>query len=231
MTHHHKNPTKKLNNITFGEIISKNSYYGVVWGGIYKGKKNCVIKMVRIANGLTDEKYFQKNDQTPFKHKLFSDKTAMTLEMFINEVNKQKTLYGFRLAPKIYSFWVDTTSSHFHYGFIVMKRLNCTMKDILLKRDLTSHEDEMVTTFINTLHTNYKTAHRDLKPANIGVFLNPSGLIDKCLFLDCCNVKFKSDVSDDQFYKYVMHDWEKFKLHKQKNIQQRIFKDEDFDKS
>ena len=130
--HHRKNPKDKLKNITFNDILSVNSYYGVVWNGMYKGKKNCVIKMVRIANGLKDDSLFQNNSHKPFKHKLFFDKTAMTLEMFLNEIYKQKTLYKYGLAPKIYSFWVDTESTHFHYGFCVMKKMDCTVKDILL---------------------------------------------------------------------------------------------------
>ena len=92
--HHHKTPQDKLKNLKFNEIISKESYYGVVWGGLYKDKKTCVIKMVRIANSLGKEpSLFQKNDHRPFKHKLFFEKSSMTKEMFLNEVQKQLTLF------------------------------------------------------------------------------------------------------------------------------------------
>lgn len=226
--HHHKHPKDRLKNITFDGILSKGSYYGVVWNGLYKGKKNCVIKMVRIANGLTDEKYFQNNDHKPFKHKLFLDKTAMRHDVFINEVNKQKTLYGFGLAPKIYSYWVDKESSYFHYGFIVMKKMNCTVKDILLKRDLSENENIIINSLINRLHQTHEIVHRDLKPANIGVFLDSNGWILKCLFLDCCNVRFKSDVSPLEFSRLVKQDWNKYELHTHKNIKQRTLEKIDF---
>lgn len=213
-----KKPTNdKAKKITYYNILSNESWYGIIWNGVYD-TKNCVIKMVLFSEGgYNDNRNFLKNDADPFRHREFYNRRTMTRTIFLNEVSKQKILYDYGLAPKIYKHWINDKSFAVHYGFIVMKKMDCTIRDILMKRPLTDKENELIKILFDKMHYECGVIHGDLKPANIGVYLNEKQEIKKCLVLDCCNAKFKKDIDDDQFDKLVKRDCDNYLVHKNKN--------------
>lgn len=220
--HNIKSHSHKLNKITFDGILSTESWYGVIWNGIYNNTEQCVIKMVLLSEGsFEDKRYFLRNDRDPFRHKEFYNRRSMSRESFLEEANKQKILNDYGLTPKVYDFWIDDKSFAVHYGFIVMERMDCTIKHILLKRDLTNMENQSIKILINDMHQEHKIVHRDLKPANIGVDLDADQQIRRCLILDCAGIKFKKKLPDDQFNKLTKIDWGNYEKKKMENIMMR----------
>jgi len=215
-----------MNNLSFQNIISKNSHYGIIWKGLYKGQP-CAIKMVILDSGVYDrskknpqgypkdkENYFKSDDEKPFLHTLFRDRKAMTIEKFDHEVEMLKTVGNSYLAARLLDSWKDTSSYPMHYGFIVMEYLECTVKDILHQRDLNSREIKLIHALINKLHSS-NFCHGDLKPSNLGVKLNKEGEIVYLRFLDLAKTH------PIQHKKEIKRDWKTLQKHIKKNISSR----------
>lgn len=197
--------------IKFDKILSNDTVYGIVWTGSYEGRR-CVIKMLVLTSGKTDSKYFTKNKTIPWIHSEFKDKKPMTKDAFKHEADSCKNLAGLGLAPKFYGYWINDQHD-IHYGFIVLERLDCSIKQILLERDLKPHENKMVNNLIDKLHKKYGIVHGDMKPSNIGVYLDKNKEIKDCYFFDCQKVKYKKDLSRSEFHRRVERDETVYRQH------------------
>lgn len=214
-----------LNEIRFKKIISNRSVHGLVWSGIYKNS-DCVIKMVVLKSGKYPKKnpdYFKHNDIDPFSHKEFRDLKPMSEKAFLKECTEYSYLSKLKLSPIMYGYWITETKNDIRYGFIVNEQLDCSIKDILLKRELNKKEKKLVDKFIDKLH-DAGIAHGDLKPSNIGVYLNSKNEIEKCYALDCQKVTRKKNLSKSDFEYKINRDNRKYKQHVVKNIEVDRFK-------
>ncbi|ARF12513.1 hypothetical protein Klosneuvirus_6_75 [Klosneuvirus KNV1] len=195
---------KALNKIKLDKIISNDTVYSIVWGGKYENKR-CVIKMIVISSGKTKEKYFKENAEKPFLHKEFKDKKALSPREFKHETEAYLKFEKLGMGPKIYDYGIHKDYD-IHYGLIIMERLDCSIKQILMKRELTHKEHELVNNLIDKLHNKHEIVHGDMKPSNIGVYLNEKGEIKECYFFDCQKVKYKKDYDSGIFRQLVTHD-------------------------
>lgn len=211
---------EKLNeNIQFKKILSNETTYGLIWEGSYN-QNPCIIKMVLLSSGKCynekNKKYFEQNDKPPFLHKEFKSLKPMDVKKFEYEVKQIKHLSKFNLAPKIYSTSVCDDNSDIHYGFIVMEKMDNSLKQVLLKRSLGSKEKYIIEKIINTLH-HKGIVHGDMKPSNIGVDVDSKGYIRRAVFFDCAKVKHKKNYNSNLFEKWTKRDWDVFKKHCDKN--------------
>ena len=216
---------KILNKIFFEKIISYSSKYAIIWQGIFEDK-SCVIKMVLLNSGETqnnriNSEYFKSNDDDPFRHKDFYDKKPMSINSFKHEVDTLYKLHNLDLAPKIYGSWICNNLYPIHYGFIVMEKLDYTVKQIIQQRSLKDNEKNIIEKTFSKLHENHEMIHGDMKPGNIGVYLDSNNQIKKCLFLDCSKVKQKKDIGFHEFNRLIVKDWEVYKKHYANNKEKK----------
>ena len=228
-----------MDGLVFNSIVSDKTHYGVIWEGQYKGL-DCIIKMVALDTGIhydkrhdcyrnhdsristsTAIKHFETNHKTqinnitiPFHHTKYIKRKAMSIDNFHHEISMLKSVNKIKLAPKLYHHWIDNKSYKVHYGFIVMERMSSTVKDILLRRNLSSKELEYIQSKINKLRR-HNIKHGDLKPSNIGVNLDRSGYISSIRMIDWAKGGYTDD--KDKFDR----DLRIFKLHVKKNISER----------
>lgn len=153
------------------------------------------------------KKYFEKNDTNPFRHKDFRHRRAMTKQAFLKEVTELTHLGCLGMAPTVYGYCFSNQSNPIHYGFIVMEKVDCSVKDVLLKRSLEQSEEKIINQLINYLHNQYGSVHGDLKPNNIGVYLNKNRVIERACFFDCQKIKHKEKYSPLEFQKLIEKDW------------------------
>lgn len=196
---------KTFNELHFNEIISSGRH-GIIWDGKL-GDKTCVIKMVKLNN----YKSF-KNDVIPFLHKEFNNKTEMNINEWIYEIQQQSYLHELKIAPKIYEFWIYDKFKNINYAFMIMKKMDCSVKQIISERDLDKSENSLIQKLIDRMNK-HGIIHGDLKPANIGVKLNAENKIKKCLILDCAKIKHKASMSEKKFNDLVKKDWERYYHH------------------
>lgn len=194
----------ELKKIKLDKIISNDTVYSIVWSGKYDNKK-CVIKMIVIDSGKTKGKYFKENGSEPFLHKEFKDKKSLSPKEFKHEVDAYLKFDKLGIGPKIYASWIHKDYD-VHYGMVVMERLDCSIKQILAKRELTHREHDIVNKLIEKLHHKYEIVHGDMKPSNIGVYLNEKGEIKECYFFDCQKVKYSKNYDTGTFKHLVTHD-------------------------
>lgn len=244
---HNKNKNKNqidfkkidFKKINFNEILSDDTIYSLIWKGSYNNNR-CAIKMLMLRSGIyydkdsnkyydgnknteidtrTGDKYFEDSD-VPFVHSQFKTHKAMHVAEFNNEINQLSYLSNYNMSPKFYGYCIINKHG-IDYGFIVMERMDCSVKQILLKRSLTNEEEYIIKKTIDSLHNDYQMVHGDLKPSNIGVYLNQYGLIEKCAFFDCQKVKNGKNYNKHDFKKLVNKDWNKYHMHLEKNIKDR----------
>lgn len=201
-----------MENVHFDKILSTETHYGIIWLGNYKDKDS-VIKMVLLNTGTNDKnsEIFSKNSKKPLKHKLFKGRKSMSISDFKHEVKMLKEMHKRKLAPAVYLTEINTETEA-HYGFIVMERMHCTVKEVLLKRDLKQKEIDKILYTIKLMHE-LNICHGDCKPSNIGVMLNEKGIVHKIRFLDLA--KGYSTSSS----KARKHDIETFWEHVKKNVE------------
>lgn len=208
-----------LKKIKFVEILSGKSVHGLIWTGVYNDKP-CIIKMLLLKSGRTpekDKKYFKHNDKAPFYHEEFPKLRVKSKSSFLNEAKSYAKLSSLGLAPKIFAYWITKTNDDIHYGFIVNQKVDGSAKDILLKRKFTSNENKLLNKFIADLHNKYEITHGDLKPSNIGVILDKEKFIKKCYVFDCGGVRYKKNLSTDEFKIRVKKDLNNYEEHIIKN--------------
>ena len=228
--------------IKYGKIISDQTYYGLIWEGqvidhtsnvpvpVPSQDSACVVKMVLLSSGahynLEKKIYyhghnkinghvgiFEQNENKPYYHTYFAQRRCMSESAFLTEANNLVKMSQINLSPAVYGVWIENHQDHADYGFIVMDRADCSLKDLLLTRHLTKSENKVVINLINTMHEKYHLVHRDLKPSNIGVYFDDDMRIDKCRLFDCQKVKSKKDMSDSQFKSRIRSDWSHFQKH------------------
>jgi tRNA A-37 threonylcarbamoyl transferase component Bud32 len=201
-------------NIVFDKIISNSSVYGIIWSGKYKNKK-CALKLVVLSSGKTKSKYFKYNDKVPFLHKEFLEKKCMNVDNFMFEVKAYVKLSKLNFAPKVYDYGI-IKDFPIHYGYIIAEKMDCSVKDILLKRRLKSSEKDKINQAIDILHRS-GVVHGDMKPSNIGVYLDKDSYIKECYFFDCSKVKYASNYEKEDFCYLIEHDIRNYKKHYIKN--------------
>jgi len=211
-----------LNKIKFIRILSNDTVYGLIWDGEYQ-KKRCVIKMIMISDKHAGKRNITHDDCAPFIHTQFIDKKSMLQSNFLREVSELIQLSNFQMAPQFYGYTIYEKSS-LRYGFIVMKKMDHSLKDIIMNRSLMKYEEILIKSTIQMLHNKYKIVHGDLKPSNIGIDLDENGYIYKCLLFDCQKVKHKKDYSRKTFNKLIKKDLDKYKEHFRKNIKVDCYK-------
>jgi serine/threonine-protein kinase RIO1 len=163
------------------------------------------------------EQYFGHNETKPFYHIDFRHRRSMTFDDFFKEVDDLIILAQLGIAPTVYGYGINRDHS-IHYGFIIMKKVDCSLKDIYLNRSLSPHENEIVTHLIDDLHNQYGMIHGDLKPSNIGVYLDSKGHIGGVCFFDCQKIKHIDDYQPHEFAKMADREMENFQKHMIKNL-------------
>lgn len=213
-------------------IISDTSTYGIIWKALYQGK-NCALKIVILDTGIhkrKDKNYYNNNKRLnkstavkyftggtiPFEHKRYKNMKTLKYNKFLNEVDKFQILSNLNLSPQIYSSGI-IKNYDIHYGYILMEKADCTLKDIIHKRDIKNYEFKIINENINKLHS-LRYIHGDFKPSNIGVYLNTNQEIYKCQLLDCAKVKHYQNINNKKFNYYVFKEWKRYYHHVDKNI-------------
>jgi hypothetical protein len=210
--------------IIFIDILCNDTTYGLIWNAKYEGK-TCVVKMIMLKSGLYYDKFtnenaefYKRDERYPFAHTKFLNHKAMAEEQFTQEIKELEYLSKNKIGPKFFgSFSINRFG--LHYGFIVMEKIDCSIKEVLVKRYLTDEEISLIGDTISLLHNIHNKVHGDLKPSNIGAFVDENGIIKKCVFLDCQKVRHKKNYTDDQFRRLKQRDWDTYNLHLQRNTE------------
>lgn len=234
---------KKINwsDIEFTDILSRASAYAIVWNGVYKGKK-VAIKMVQLKTGIywdkensicakgesgkkisnKYKKIFKSDDGIPFAHFEFMDHRPVSINRFENEAESLYK-YGnkYKIAPKYYGQTIKEMDNGIHYGFLVMELMDCSMKDIIVKRDFTENEEKIIKKLINKMHRKYECVHRDLKPSNICGLLDSNGEVYKVKLIDFQSMASIGKIGKSEFNSCVKNDWENYNYRKGVNIESR----------
>ena len=157
---------KFIKNIILHKLLSNDSKYGVVYTCYYNDKYTAV-KIVSLNSGvhydaitkkhfngdktliknIDVEKYYDKNSFI-FDQILFIKKKVMKNDAFALEIAKQQKMYELSFSPQIHGYCIYDKLP-VHYGFIVMDLVDCTLKDIIMKRDITVEENFILTNFYN----------------------------------------------------------------------------------
>lgn len=208
--------------IIFERVISDDTVYSIVWEGTYKNIP-CVIKMIKLDTGICDKNnvVFTYSNEEPFRHKDFKDKKEMCKDKFMHEINQLKYLNKKNIAPELYSYWISE-KYEVHYGFIVMEKYDCSLKQVFQKRLIEKDEEKIIFKKINKLH-GYKFIHGDMKPSNIGIKLDHNGKIAECCLFDCSKVRHKDQCRSSKFNYYVKKDWNTYFKHKEANMKNCCF--------
>ena len=222
--------------LIFDKILSKRTCYGLIWSGSYDNIP-CAIKMIMLTTGIHYDKSkgvyrngdkqviknkhvpeaFLSNNDDPFQHKEFSHRRSMTPAEFQKEVDDLKNLSDIGLAPVVFGYGICDKLYDIHYGFMIMERMDCSVKDIIIRRPLDSDEKKTIEIIINSMHRDHGISHGDMKPSNIGVCLDSNDKVSKCLFFDCQKVKYKRDCSDRKFKDLIKKDVSIYNRHIKQN--------------
>lgn len=230
-------PVQLCDRVKFLEVISSRSVYGLIWSGIFD-KQPCAVKMVMLTSGYHyDSKgyrdgkgdkisglgkkempeVFKHNDKAPFLHTEFRARQSMTREAFMREAIELINLSQLKLAPKVYGYGICDRLFDVHYGFIVMEKMDCSLKDILVKRSIRDDEFKIVKDTVDAMHKREGIVHKDMKPSNMGVNLDYQGNVKKCLMFDCQKMQQRSQLGGSEFEKCVKRDWEIYYKHVKMN--------------
>lgn len=231
-------PVQLCDRVKFEEVISSRSVYGLIWSGIFD-KKPCAVKMVMLTSGYHYDngkgyrdgrgekitglgkkdipEIFKHSDKAPFLHNEFQTRQSMTREAFMREATELINLSQLKLAPKVYGYGICDKLFDVHYGFIVMEKMDCSLKDIFLKRSIDDDEFEIVKDTIDAMHHKQGIVHKDMKPSNMGINLDSQGKVKKCLMLDCQKMQHRNQIGGSEFEKFVKKDWEIYHKHVKMN--------------
>ena len=223
----------KFSDLLFKEILSQGSVHGIVWSGEYH-QKICAIKMViltKIPTISLNSSLFLKMNQNPnqfledpylpYLHALFQQKKLMSPQDLVYEGESLAHMFKCGISPRYYGSFQEIIEGIL-YGFIVMDRTDCSLKDILIKRELNATEENIIKNMINELHLKHGLIHGDLKPSNIGIYLNNDNTIKKSCFFDCAKIKYQEKVTAKKFNDLIEYDWYVYRKHVMKNSNERI---------
>lgn len=210
---------KLRNKLIFHDILCNQTTYGLIWNGTYKNKK-CVVKMVKLELPWGFTTKVLANDDKPFYHSEFTNKKSMTMESFLHEAKSLKHLSYLGLSPEFYKY-VICDNFPIQYGFIIMQKVDSTVKDIILYRDLTKTELDLINKFRSEMHNKYRIIHGDFKPSNLGVFLDEDRHIKSLHVFDCQKIKYVDELSTSDAKRYIKKDGKHFDLHVKKNKKER----------
>lgn len=241
-----------LRDLDFGGILSAQTTYGVVWKAKL-GKRPVAVKMVVLTTGPHYDRRkeqhvdgysgsrskkarksshaascFAANEPTPFEHTRFADRKAMTKDEFRTEAERTDRLHSLGLGPRYYGRLYATAANGVRYALIVMERADCSVKDVILKRDVTRAERKLVGELIAGMHRRGIT-HGDCKPSNIVVWLAQGGTIERARFVDGQKVREPDDHSrsgKDSLAARKKRDLAVFAKHVRKNMEERSPKKE-----
>lgn len=223
--------------VKFIDVISSGSAYGLIWSG-YFDKQPCAVKMVMLTSGYHHDKskgyrtgdgekipggkkstpqIFEQNGCVPFLHREFRGRQSMTREAFMCEAKELINLSQLKLAPRVYGYGICDKLFPIHYGFIVMEKMDCSLKDIFLQRSIDSDEFAIVKEAVDTMHHKHQIVHKDMKPSNMGINVDSQGRVKKCLMFDCQKMQHISAMSHSEFDKFVKRDWEIYHKHVKMN--------------
>jgi hypothetical protein len=100
-----------------------------------------------------------------------------------------------------------------------MEKLDCVVKDILLKRSLHYDEVEIIRKAVTRLHQDALSVHLDMKPSNIGCLTDKDGYIKEIKFIDLQKLQKSSQCQNPlDFQKLTDRDNNTFKKHVVKNM-------------
>ena len=217
--------------LIFDEVISRRTAYGLIWLGRYR-HHTCVIKMIMLTTGvhydknsqeyrtpqnqpmteLAADKHFNHNDIKPYFHLDFRHRRSMTPEAFFKEIDDLINLSRLSIAPKVFGYGINHNYP-IHYGFIVMEKVDCSLKDIYLKRELDVDEGKIIKDIINRMHDVHGIIHGDLKPSNVGVYLDKQGHIKNACLFDCQKNRHRENMTADNFRRSANRESMNFKKH------------------
>jgi len=203
--------------VFFDKIISDDTVYAIVWEGRYNNLP-CVIKMVKLDTGVCNSSsdIFTYSNEDPYRHKDFKNKKEMSHDQFMYEVNQLKSLYKYKLTPKVFKNYI-CKKYDVHYGFIVMEKYDCSLKHVIQKRPITHEEEKIIYKMIGKMHK-CGFVHGDMKPSNIGINFDNSDKIMECCLLDSSKAKNKKSYESKKFKSLIKIDWDTYFNHKQKNM-------------
>lgn len=229
-----------FNKIQFNKIISDTTVHGLIYSGIFENHR-CVIKIMPLSTGIyydtkksmyvngmspvpIDQNEIQQyvnRIKFPFDHCNPQVFKQIRRKMFFKEIHGLKQLYEYGLTPEYYGYCIKIIDN-FHFGLILMERKQCSVKDILLKRELKISEMNIIENIISKLHNECHFVHNDLKPSNICVSLNEMNEIEKCVFIDVGKLENLEEIHDDEEVKsMIQHDLNNYKSHTIKNENER----------
>ncbi len=98
-----------------------------------------------------------------------------------------------------------------------MEKMDCSLKDILLRRQLDSDEFAIAKATVDAMHHECHIVHKDMKPSNMGINIDNRGRVRKCLMFDCQKMQHRSQMGNSEFDKFVKRDWEIYHKHVKMN--------------
>lgn len=210
----HEDPNlhqKLISQITFGELLDNTGVYGVVWNATLNNNP-VAVKIISLTSNISSHSSEDEFGSPQLSPEFFKNHKKMTLEAFLREANHLLNLSNLNLSPLVRGYWIYNNQ----YGFIVMNKMNSSLKNILIKRNLNMNESYIIKSFINRMH-NKGIIHGDLKPSNIGVSLNSKGKIVGCKVFDAQKVRQIEDTSTEEFKRFVNRDREMYHRHYEQN--------------
>lgn len=225
-----------MSDATFHAVLSEESQYGIIWDASWK-KQPCAIKMVMLRTQIhyNQDKHayivnkkkqskmpdcFKTDEAAPFLHTKFAQRKSMSRDQFLLEKSNMTRLARLGLGPKVFACWISVGRKiPIDYGFLVMEKGHCSLKDLIVKRQWHIRDEPIITNLVTRLHQ-AGMIHGDLKPSNMIVWIDSKSRILEAKIIDAQKVQQREQVSN--FTKGIKKDQDHFKEHVKKNQQEAI---------
>ena len=126
------------------------------------------------------------NKTPPFHHALYKKRKAMPIYEFLKEVEQQTQLASLGLGLKVYDSIitmepesadsVQGESQKIIYGMIIMDIVDCSLKQVIIQRDLTAKEQAIIEDLKKRM-AEVGIIHGDFKPSNLGIKFSRVALV------------------------------------------------------